>query len=191
LSNDKCSIEGCTRGVYARNVCADGWCRSHHLSWLKYGDPLVGFQRAFDERIDKSAGADGCWNWVGALLPNGYGYFHSKYPHRLAYEMANGPIPPKMEIDHTCHNRACVNIAHLRLVTPKQNKEHRQGAQRNNACGIRGVRLMKHGRWRAVARHNGKDVYIGMYDTAEKAAEAARQKRMELFTHNDLDRQTA
>lgn len=41
--------------------------------------------------------------------------------HRYVWERDVGPIPPGMFIDHQCRNRACCNVDHLRVVTPKQN----------------------------------------------------------------------
>lgn len=41
--------------------------------------------------------------------------------HRIAYEVAHGPIPEGMTVDHLCHNRRCVNPAHLRLLTRQEN----------------------------------------------------------------------
>lgn len=191
----KCSIAGCERKAYSRNGPSDGWCRRHHLSWRKYGDPLVGLRRAFEERVDKSAGPEGCWLWTGGTVPNlwgDYGYFHNQYVHRLAYMFAHNldALPAGMEIDHVCHTRLCVNAQHLRLVTSSQNKEHRLGAQSNSRTGVRGV-IKTGDRFRAVVRRNGVNVYAGTYRTVEEAGEAARLKRLELFTHNDVDRQSA
>ena len=69
--------------------------------------------------------ATGCWVWT-AYRYNGYGRFglrHGKIvrAHRVSYEWHIGPIPVWMVIDHVCRNRACVNPAHLRVVTRREN----------------------------------------------------------------------
>src|SRR5688572_13326968 len=68
---------------------------------------------------------DGCWQWTGSFMPNGYGRLivkrHTVLAHRFAYELLVGPIPAGLQIDHLCRNRACVNPAHLEPVTIKQN----------------------------------------------------------------------
>ena len=67
----------------------------------------------------------GCWEWVGAITPNGYGqmgYKRKKYsPHRFAYQLFSGPIPQGKEIDHLCRNRRCCNPNHLEAVTRREN----------------------------------------------------------------------
>ena len=143
-------------------------------------------------RVDQSAGPEGCWLWTGAASAGGYGQISINgrvtYTHRFAYELSTGePIPAGMYIDHICHNSRCCNPQHLRLATHKQNHEHRRGANRNSRSGVRGVRKMN-GRWEARLMHNNKGIHVGYFDTAEKAGEAARLKRLELFTHNDVDR---
>lgn len=71
-----------------------------------------------------------CWMWTSGLDDDGYGFFsigslrtkkRTVRAHRWAYEFCNGPIPEKQVIDHLCRNRACVNPAHLRPVTSRQN----------------------------------------------------------------------
>lgn len=134
-----------------------------------------------------------CWNWVAGKTSNGYGLFKfdgtTQVAHRLAYVATHGPIPKGMQIDHMCHNRGCVRPDHLRVVTAKQNKEHRRGAQVNSKSGVRGVYWNKaRGKWVAQVRHDGRPLYLGSFDTVEEAEAAATAKRLALFTHNDADR---
>jgi len=68
----------------------------------------------------------GCMNWTGSRKGNGYGEVSLKpagkfLVHRVAYTIANGPIPPGLVIDHLCRNPQCVNPEHLEAVTNREN----------------------------------------------------------------------
>lgn len=147
----------------------------------------------FITKFDDSAGTDGCWPWIAGLLRNGYGEFSAWHlgrqhilAHRASWEFVHGPIPDGLHIDHTCHTRACVNPAHLRLATNKQNSENLANAQSNSKSGVRGVSWDKRSqKWRATAGHNGKYHCAGYFDTIEEADQAVRRLRAELFTHDD------
>ncbi|AYD81590.1 HNH endonuclease [Arthrobacter phage KBurrousTX] len=94
--------------------------------------PVERFWAKVDQREDHE-----CWPWrAGIAKETGYGIFHpatdvTKLAHRFAYELANGPIPAGLVLDHTCHNeavcigkcvhRACVNPAHTVPRTRQDN----------------------------------------------------------------------
>src|SRR3990167_2082971 len=87
-----------------------------------------------------------CWLWTASKNPHGYGQFVMEYEvdgaprkqargaHRVAYEMAHGPIPKGMQLDHLCHVRACVNDAHLEVVTQQTNLLRGDTFQAKNAA---------------------------------------------------------
>lgn len=75
--------------------------------------------------LDKTLYTGDCIVWIGGLTSNGYGKFKYKKrdyrAHRVAWELENGQIPPTLVIDHLCRNSICVNPAHLRAVTQREN----------------------------------------------------------------------
>lgn len=149
----------------------------------------------FNEKweLDESSG---CWLWTASVhAVNGYSVFMAYKPkivrgHRWSYEHFIGPIPDGLEIDHVCRVRRCVNPSHLRAVTKIQNAENR-GPRSGSASGVRGVTRQKGtNRWQAAVYYRGVNHRLGAYATIEEAGEVARLKRLELQTHNDIDRRT-
>lgn len=63
-----------------------------------------------------------CIEWTGPRQPGaGYGRRGNVYAHRIAFELARGPIPAGLVIDHLCRNTSCVNPDHLEAVTQGEN----------------------------------------------------------------------
>lgn len=149
---------------------------------------MQNFTTNFWSHVEKT---ETCWNWTASKMKGGYGKlrFNGKdyAAHRFAYEMTGNTIPDGMDLDHTCHNPACVRLDHLRVATRKQNNENLSGAYKNSKSGVRGVTWQK-GKWRVQIGHNGKVHHVGYFTDMEQAEAAAVAKRNELFTHNELDR---
>lgn len=150
------------------------------------------FEERFWAKVEKT---DTCWKWTAFVNPEGYA--RSSGPdnkgalaHRVSYELAIGPIPEGMCVDHICRNRKCVRPDHLRTATYKQNQENlSQLGRSDSSSGFRGVIWdSRAGKWSARVGHNGRKYYVGLFADAEEANRAVIVKRNELFTCNDTDR---
>ena len=69
-------------------------------------------------RVRRGAG-DACWLWTGRPKKDGFGQFRwnggNYLPHRVAWELQNGPVPPRFGVTHSCGEHLCCNPAHLTL----------------------------------------------------------------------------
>jgi hypothetical protein len=182
-----CSVPDCTSTHYAK-----GHCELHWKRMRKYGstdNPRPTFEERFWPKVDKSAD---CWIWTGALNDQGYGTTSidgvHRYSHRASFEMANGPIPEGMFIDHICHTPACVRPEHLRAATSKQNMENLSGAKSTSKSGIRGVHRRDYGAWQVQVTHNRRVYNGGTFPNLADAEQAAIALRNRLYTHNNVDR---
>lgn len=69
-----------------------------------------------------------CHIWAHATDRDGYGVTsengRSVRAHRWYWEQAHGPLPPfpTAHLHHLCEVTTCVNVSHLRLLTPKQHR---------------------------------------------------------------------
>ena len=70
-----------------------------------------------------------CIEWTGTIGADGYGKkWNNKkrnwvQAHRWVYEQEVGAIPDGLMIRHLCHNKRCVNPAHLEPGTMKDNRQ--------------------------------------------------------------------
>lgn len=188
-----CSVGNCQDEPHSK-----GMCSSHYKRRMRHGDPTAGrlsgsLETLFWAKVDKHGPVHSrlgtrCWIWT-ASKSFGYGQFQAKRAHRLSYQLLKGSIPDDLPLDHLCHNRECVNPDHLRPATYKENNENRGVLNKNNTSGVRGVSWDKaRGLWFAKVTHNRGQYPLGRFKSFADAVEAVRLKRIELFTHNDLDR---
>lgn len=81
----------------------------------------------------------GCWFWLGDKDERlGYGrcsrYGRKIMAHRESYSLFIGPVPPGLELDHLCKNRACVRPDHMEPVTHAENILRGDTFQARNAA---------------------------------------------------------
>lgn len=187
MTNRTCSVDGCDRPHYARS-----WCHMHYGRWRANGTTdrrELTLEDRFWSKVDKTGD---CWIWLASVDGRGYGQFNygngtNRRSHRLSLELTGAGVPADLHVDHICGNRRCVKPAHLRPVTSKQNLEHVIKLRKDNTSGYLGV-TRRRNKWHARVVHDGEVFIVGNFDDIEEAAEAARLKRNELFTHNNRDR---
>ncbi len=81
----------------------------------------------------------GCLLWTGTINHEGYGKVWvpalklRRFAHRIAYELAYGPIPGGRQLDHLCRVRPCINPEHLEAVTPRVNALRSESIAAKNA----------------------------------------------------------
>lgn len=95
----------------------------------------------FLKHVQKS---DGCWVWIGAVNPKGYGSFMldgtCQIASRVAYRLFVGAIG-EFHVLHRCDMPLCVNPAHLFLGTNADNVADR--VQKGRSRGAAGERNCK------------------------------------------------
>lgn len=146
-----CSVGGCTRQHEAR-----GWCGKHYRRWRRHGDPLVrggrprgrtGGTTAERPAANSLTTSTGCVEWTGGVNEKGYGRMkvdgRTESVHRVAWQLANGSIPPGQVIRHlVCDNPPCFNVEHLAPGTNAENVADRVGKGRSAAGAGRGSRTL-------------------------------------------------
>ena len=88
------------------------------------GRPRMPETERFMGKVNKLE--NGCWQWMGFCMKNGYGLFRTparnELAHRVAYRLFNGVLD-KRDVMHSCDTPVCVNPEHLRLGTRKENMQ--------------------------------------------------------------------
>ena len=181
----ECSFSGCDGRVQAR-----GLCNGHYLQAAS-GKTLTPVKRVFatyEDRIAHRSEVDpdtGCRVWTGHISYDGYARASfggkSHLVHRVAYSEAYGDIDSHETINHLCGNRACNAPEHLVGASHLENSQFETVNARTRGASFDA----KRGKWKARATVNWVQYYVGMFETEEEAAKAAREFRRNF---KDLER---
>lgn len=108
---------------------------------------------------------NGCLLFTGATNVQGYGIVGHEgmgtLAHTALWRATRGPIPPGMELDHTCHDpkicqlgprcphRRCLDLSHIALVP----KGHNNSPERNGGAAKIGIARAAAAKWRKAKTH--------------------------------------
>ena len=114
---------------------------------------------------------------AGTLHPKGYIRISIDHvdclAHRLAWIFVHGHIDESLVIDHINGNRSDNRIENLRVVTGMQNANNQQTRLAGERKAMLGASYHKpSGKWISRVKINGKDKYLGLFDTPEEANQA-------------------
>ena len=123
------------------------------------------------------AGEDECWLWIGAKGWHDWKsdyqigllyYYRRRLPaHRLAWQLAYGPIPPGICVLHSCDVPLCVNPNHLFLGTTADNTADR--TKKGRTVGGRGE-YNSHARVTAAEAKTIREMYAAGRSSRDLAA---------------------
>lgn len=182
-----CSVEECDRRLKSKEYCRMHWERMKRRGTTEKHDPR--YPTVEESLLTRVAWAGNCLEWTGARTTSGYGSLRVNrvvhYTHRLAWEIANGPIEAGRVIDHICRNRACLNLDHLRVVTHAENMQNLGAVSTVGRSGVRGVVWDKGmSKWQARIQVGGKSYFGGYFTDKEEAGRVAAEMRSKLMTHS-------
>lgn len=128
--------------------------------------------------IDRSAGPDACWPWLGYVDQQGYGVTAaSTRAHMSVWRQKTGLAAPRgLVIRHTCDNRRCCNPAHLELGTHADNVRDRVERGRS-------AKGETHGRAKLDSAQA-----LAIYNSPETAAQLARDYGLDASTVRAIKR---
>jgi hypothetical protein len=116
------------------------------------------------------------------------------YAHRLIWIYHHGDIESGLEIDHVNGDKADNRIVNLRLASHAQNSRN-VSKRSNNSSGHKGVYWHSQAqKFHASIHHNGCNISLGLFETAEDAAAAYARVASKLhgeFLHPSLSGVTA
>ena len=128
-----CSVPDCDDAVRTRGMCQKHYDRLRNRGTI---EPFAAPSPAERIAAHVAPGVNGCVEWTGHVDRKGYGRVSIEgrqvFAHRVAWELAHGPIPDGLCVLHHCDNPPCCNPAHLFLGTIRDNNLDMSAKGRNH-----------------------------------------------------------
>jgi hypothetical protein len=90
--------------------------------------------------------------------------------HRVCWLLAHGEIDDELSIDHENGNRTDNRLVNLRLGTTRENDQNKECHRNGKLCGCYWEKESE--KWKAQIVINGKNKYLGRFNTEQEAHEA-------------------
>ena len=201
----ECGITDKETRIYGLKKFGRYLCRKHYLQMCRHGkiykrtiyDPnafIIKDDHALIELYDKFGEVkdyakiyldmvDKCKQYKWYLRPNGYcfGSVSEKDPKIKLHNFVLGSIPPKgLMVDHINGDKLDNRLLNFRIVTQQENAQnmHKKGK-------TVGVNYGKHNgvyRWIPRIMVDGKNIWLGVYDTEEEAIKVRKEAELKYFT---------
>lgn len=119
------------------------------------------------DRVGKTAGYTNSKGYVVISVDN-----KQAYAHRLAWLYMSGAWPLD-QVDHRDTDKANNRFVNLREADDIKNQQNRRAAKKGTASGLLGAYQSKvSGRWSSRITVEGKQLYLGSFNSPELAAAA-------------------
>lgn len=193
-----CSVEGCNK-----KHCAKGFCQNHYYLFKKYGyipertiyspNEIIEYEDyaeiiLYNNKCEEIARAiidlddiDIIKKYKWCLsLSTGYVVTMIKGKQESLHRFIMNPSD-NMVIDHINHDKLDNRRSNLRICTQQQNTWN-MSISKNNKTGKTGVRYIKeHDNWEVVIYVDGKNKYIGRYESKEEAIKVREEVEEKYF----------
>lgn len=114
-----------------RKLCSHA-CELEQRRRLRVRHPKPGPAERLAARVVRVE--SGCLEYTGYKNEHGYGVLSvggaGRLAHRVAWTLANGPIPDGLCVRHSCDNPPCCELSHLSLGTHAENMADRDARGR-------------------------------------------------------------
>lgn len=144
-----CSVCGGGGGsvkLHAKGMCGVCYTRKKSLEAGVPPNPTRDMSIA-EKLAYKSVKRDsGCIEYVGTKDKDGYGVIcyngKTSRAHRIAYELAKGPIPSNLQVLHKCDNPCCINPEHLIVGSSRDNQKDKVNKNRQAKGASHGAAVL-------------------------------------------------